>query len=180
MPSRFKSSRQKQSNWLSLTSFVVSLCRKSDRWSEICWWTFATFIRCFSLFFDPFCFFESFLCSHLSLSKACLKYSDESILVPLLKFKKCFKPKSIPRLFYAEISLLNSGYCSYVWTMKLMKYCPDGFFEIVAVPSFPFLTFLLSTNLMRLSPPFFVLMNFGIWIFFALKSIFTPPGHSKL
>lgn len=52
--------------------------------------------------------------------------------------------------------------CSFVWTIKLMKYYPEGFFEIVAVPIFPFFTLLLKTNLILLSPVFFVLINFGI------------------
>ena len=45
--------------------------------------------------------------------------------------------------------------------MKLMKYYPEGFFEIVAVPIFPFLTFLLKINFNLLSQAF-VLMNLGI------------------
>lgn len=61
-----------------------------------------------------------------------------------------------------------------------MKYCPEGFLDIVAVPIFPFLTLRLKTNFNLLSPSFFVLMNFGIWIFFALKSIFKLAGTSKL
>lgn len=62
--------------------------------------------------------------------------------------------------------------------MKLIKYCPAGFFETVAVPIFPFLTFLLKTNFNLLSQAF-VLMNLGIWIFFALKSILVLAGISK-
>ena len=59
-----------------------------------------------------------------------------------------------------------------------MKYCPEGFFETVAVPIFPFLTLLLKTNFNLLSHVF-VLMNLGIWIFFALKSILVLAGISK-
>lgn len=62
--------------------------------------------------------------------------------------------------------------------MKLMKYCPEGFFETVAVPIFPFLTLRLKTNFSLLSQAF-VLMNFGIWIFFALKSILVFAGISN-
>ena len=42
-----------------------------------------------------------------------------------------------------------------------MKYCSEGFFETVAVPIFPFLTFLERTNFNLLSQDF-VLMNLGI------------------
>ena len=119
----------------------------------------ATLILYFSLFFEPFCFFESFLCSFLSLARAFLKNSGLSITLPSDKVKKCFKPKSNPRELLTEILLssMNCFGCSLVCTMKLMKYCPEGFFETVAVPIFPFLTLLLKTNLILLSPSFFCL-----------------------
>jgi hypothetical protein len=60
-----------------------------------------------------------------------------------------------------------------------MKYCPLGFLETVAVPIFPCLTFLLKTNLIRLSE-FLVFKNLGICIFLDLKSIFKLAGISKL
>ena len=56
------------------------------------------------------------------MSKACLKYSGESTLVPSLKFKKCFSPKSIPRLFSFEISILKQ----YFW--KEHTFWSDGYF----------------------------------------------------
>ena len=59
-----------------------------------------------------------------------------------------------------------------------MKYYPLGFFETVAVPIFPCLTFLLKTNLILLSQDF-VFKNFGIYIFLVLKSIFKFAGISK-
>ena len=92
-------------------------------------------ILCFSLFLLPFCFFESFLCSHLSLSKAFLKYSGLSMTLPSDNVKKCFRPKSNPSELLAEIFLSSMiGFdCSVVWTMKLMKYCPEGFLDTVAV-----------------------------------------------
>ena len=45
--------------------------------------------------------------------------------------------------------------------MKLMKYCPEGFLETVAVPILPFLTFLDKTNFNLLSHDL-VFRNFGI------------------
>lgn len=101
--------------------------------------------------------------------------------LPSDKVRKCFKPKSNPRLF--SLVILESGIgffsCSFVWTMKLMKYCPEGFLDTVAVPIFPFLTLLLKTNFNLLSSCF-VSLNFGIYIFFFLKSIFRLAGTSKL
>lgn len=84
--------------------------------------------------------------------------------LPSDKVKKCFKPKSNPSELLAEIFLSSMiGFsCSFVWTMKLMKYCPEGFLDTVAVPIFPFLTLRLKINFNLLSPSFFVLMNFGI------------------
>ena len=166
--------------WLSSDNLVERLCRKLLRWLEMWLWHFATLILCFSLFLLPFCFLESLRCSFASLSNACLKYSGESICVPLFNVKKCFNPKSMPIVLSNVISESDTiGFStSEVWTMKLTKYWPHAFLEMVAVPILPCFTFLEKTHFNLLSS-FLVLMNLGIWIFLCLKSNFNPDGTSN-
>ena len=159
----FKSSTQIALTWLSSDNLVERLCRKLLRWLEMWLWHFATFFLCFSLFLLPFCFFESLRCSFASLSNACLRYSGESTFVPSLNVRKCFNPKSMPMELFNVISESDTiGFsASVVWTMKLTKYWPHAFLEMVAVPIFPFLTFFEKTHFSLLSS-FFLLRNFGI------------------